>query len=146
MTDYMLEAITLAKQAAAMGEIPVGAVVVHKGEIIARTHNLVEAQNDPTAHAEMLALKEAGRALSTRHLVDCDLYVTLEPCPMCAQAINLARIRKLVYGAYDAKAGGVEHGPRMFQQPSAHHAPEVIGGVMESDCGALLRQFFSERR
>jgi len=126
--------------------VPVGAVVVQGERILARAGNRVIELADPTAHAEILALRAAGQSLGSERLEGCDLYVTLEPCPMCAAAISFARIRRLVFGAYDPKGGGVEHGPRIFAQPTCHHRPEVIGGVEESRAGALLKRFFQERR
>lgn len=149
----MVFALEQARRAAAAGEVPVGAVLVDptrggapEEAIVAAAHNRVESDHDPTAHAELLVLRAAARKLGSARLPDCVLYVTLEPCPMCAQAIAFARIGRVVFGAYDPKGGGVEHGPRIFQQPTCHHRPEVVGGVMESDCGALLRAFFRERR
>ena len=141
-------ALQHAEQAARAGEVPVGAVLVSAvtGKVIAAAHNLTETLPDPTAHAEMLVLREGARRLGAVRLVDCDLYVTLEPCPMCAQAISFARLRRLVFGAYDPKGGGVAHGPRLYAQPTCHHQPEVVGGVMEQEAGALLRRFFQERR
>ena len=146
--DPMAVALAYAKRAASRGEVPVGAVVVDSatGNILARGHNLVEAHGDPTAHAEMLALRAAAKCLGSPRLTQADLYVTLEPCPMCAQAISLARIRRLYFGAPDPKGGGVDHGPRIFNQPTCHHRPEVIGGLRESECGALLKDFFKARR
>jgi len=136
-----------ARAAAARGEVPVGAVVIGPdGALLARAGNRVEADCDPSAHAEMLAIRAAAATFGSPRLVGCDLYVTLEPCPMCAQAISFARIRRVVFGAYDPKSGGVEHGARIFAAPSCHHAPEVVGGVREQDCAALLRGFFAERR
>jgi tRNA(adenine34) deaminase len=145
---YMIEALSGAKMAAAQGEVPVGAVLVNglTGEIIARAFNCTEQNNDPTAHAEILAIRQGGRVLGAPRLVDCDLYVTLEPCPMCAAAISFARIRRLYYGAYDPKSGGVEHGPRMFSHAALHHLPEVYGGIHESECGALMTSFFRTKR
>ena len=144
----MAVALAYARRAAARGEVPVGAVVVDggTGDILVRRHNLVEAHSDPTAHAELLALRAAARRLGSARLGHCDLYVTLEPCPMCAQAISFARIRRLYFGASDPKGGGVEHGPRIFTQPTCHHRPEVIGGLRESECSALLKDFFKARR
>ncbi|MBM3570967.1 MAG: nucleoside deaminase [Alphaproteobacteria bacterium] len=143
-------ALALAEAAAAgrRGEVPVGAVIVDGAHdrVLAQAGNRVEADNDPTAHAEMLAIRAAAAAAGAARLVACDLYVTLEPCPMCAQAISLARLRRVIFGAYDPKGGGVEHGPRLFAQPTCHHRPEVIGGVRESEAGALLREFFRVRR
>ncbi len=137
-----------AEAAAALGEVPVGAVLVdgETGKILARAHNLVETDKDPTAHAELLVIREAAQRLGAKRLTRADLYVSLEPCPMCAQAIALARLRRLFFGAYDPKGGGVEHGPRIFAQPSCHHRPEVIGGVQERRAGELLKAFFRERR
>jgi len=137
-----------AEAAAALGEVPVGAVLVdgETGEILARAHNLVETDKDPTAHAELLAIREAARRLGAKRLTRADLYVSLEPCPMCAQAIALARIRRLFFGAYDPKSGGVEHGPRIFAQPTCHHRPEVVGGLQERRAGELLKAFFRDRR
>ena len=130
------------------GEVPVGAVVVDgsTGAVLARAGNGVEATHDPTAHAEMLAIRAAAAERGTARLVDCDIYVTLEPCAMCAQAIAFARLRRLYFGAADPKGGGVDHGARIFQQPTCHHRPEVIGGIQESRAAELLRGFFKERR
>ena len=145
---YMEMALAEAEAAGARGEVPVGAVVVEaaSGRVLARAGNRVEAANDPAGHAELLALRDAAAAAGAPRLPGCNLYVTLEPCAMCAQAISFARIRRLYFGAYDPKGGGVEHGARIFTQPTCHHAPEVVGGLQESRCGALLRQFFAERR
>lgn len=142
----MEEALQLAKKGFTLGEVPVGAVIAHKNQIIASAHNLTETNNDPTAHAEILVIRAACELLGSPRLPECDLYVTLEPCAMCTAAISFARIRKLVFGAYDPKGGGVEHGGGFYHQATCHHAPEVIGGVMESECGALLKGFFRERR
>jgi tRNA(adenine34) deaminase len=140
-------ALAAARQAGDAGEVPVGAVVVDAaGEVLAVAHNEVETQSDPTAHAEILALREAGRRRGTPRLTDCDLYVTLEPCPMCAQAIAFARIRRLYFAAADPKGGGVEHGARIYAASSCHHRPEVIGGIRETEAAALLRDFFKARR
>lgn len=141
-------AIAEAEAAALRGEVPVGAVVVDglTGEVLARAGNEVEARNDPTAHAEILAIRIAAAARAEPRLVDCDLYVTLEPCPMCAAAIAFARIRRLCFGAYDPKGGGVEHGARIFSQSTCHHHPEVVGGVRERECATLLTAFFASRR
>ena len=130
------------------GEVPVGAVVVDgsTGAVLARAGNGVEAGRDPTAHAEMLAIRAAAAERGTARLVDCDIYVTLEPCAMCAQAIAFARLRRLYFGAADPKGGGVDHGARIFQQPTCHHRPEVIGGIQESRAAQLLRRFFEARR
>lgn len=147
-TQYMAEALMEARAAAARGEVPVGAVIVDggSGEIIARAGNRTEAENDATAHAEILVLREAGRRLGAPRLTGCDLYVTLEPCPMCAAALALARVRRVYFGAYDPKGGGVEHGPKIFTQPTCHHIPEIYGGLDEEECGKILRDFFAERR
>jgi tRNA(adenine34) deaminase len=143
----LLEAAFAEAEAAALrGEVPVGAVVVKDGEIIARAGNRVEEMNDPTAHAEVLAIRQAGDILGSPRLIDCDLYVTLEPCPMCAAAISFARIRRLYYGAYDPKGGAVDHGPRLFQQAICHHAPEVVGGLEERRAAEMLKSFFTDRR
>lgn len=130
------------------GEVPVGAVIIDSvsGQIIARSHNLTETQSDPTAHAELIAIREACRTIGSPRLTGCDMYVTLEPCPMCAQAISFARIRRLYFGAYDTKGGGVENGARIFHKPSCHHTPEVIGGIEETACSTLLRNFFAGKR
>jgi tRNA(Arg) A34 adenosine deaminase TadA len=145
---YMEIAIAEAEAAAARGEVPVGVVVVEAagGLVLARAGNRVEADNDPAGHAELLALRAAAADIGAPRLPGCDIYVTLEPCAMCAQAISFARIRRLYFGAYDPKGGGVEHGARIFDQPTCHHAPEVIGGLEEGRCGALLQDFFAERR
>jgi tRNA(adenine34) deaminase len=143
----MAIALEQARLAAARGEVPVGAVVIAAdGSVLSRAGNAVEADNDASAHAEMLALRGAAAARGTKWLADCDLVVTLEPCPMCAQAISLFRIRRLVFGAYDPKGGGVEHGARVFDAPSCHHRPEIVGGVREADAAALLRAFFAMKR
>ncbi len=147
MTDFMALALQEADAAAQRGEVPVGAVLVNKsGFIMAQAGNRSEEMNDPTAHAEILVIREAARQRGEPRLPDCDLYVTLEPCAMCAAAISFARLRKVVFGAYDPKGGAVDHGPRFFNQPTCHHAPEVIGGVEEKRCGALLKAFFEGKR
>lgn len=137
-----------ADAAAARGEVPVGAVIVDpfRGEIIARAGNRTEELCDPTAHAEILAIRAAAQVLRTPRLPGLDLYVTLEPCALCAAAISFARLRRVYFGAYDPKGGGVEHGPRFFQQPTCHHAPEIYGGFDESRAGEQLRSFFRQRR
>lgn len=143
----MAAALAEAEKAAAAGEVPVGAVLVDSaGRLVATAHNRVETGRDPTAHAEMLVLRQAASRLGTAFLAGCDLYVTLEPCPMCAAAIGFARLRRLYFGAYDAKGGGVEHGPRIFDQPTCHHRPEIYGGIGETPAARLLRQFFAARR
>jgi tRNA(Arg) A34 adenosine deaminase TadA len=143
----MQAALAEAEAAAARGEVPVGAVLTDAdGGIVAAAGNRVEADRDPTAHAEMLVLRAGAASLGAKRLATCDLYVTLEPCPMCAAAIGLARIRRLYFGAYDPKGGGVEHGPRIFEQPTCNHRPEIYGGIGERQAGAVLRQFFRARR
>ncbi len=143
----MTRALAEAKAAAAAGDVPVGAALVDAaGDIIAAAGNRVERDHDPTAHAEMLVLREGAARLGLKRLADCDLYVTLEPCPMCAAAIGLAHIRRLYFGAYDPKGGGVEHGPRIFDQPTCHHRPEIYGGIAERAAADLLREFFKVRR
>jgi tRNA(adenine34) deaminase len=143
----MARALAEAARAAAEGEVPVGAVLVDaRGEIVAAAHNRVESDRDPTAHAEMLVLRAGAARLGTPRLAGCDLYVTLEPCAMCAAAIALARLRRLYFAAYDPKGGAVEHGPRLFAQPIIHHRPEVYGGIAEDAAARLLRAFFRARR
>ncbi len=145
--DLMQAALDEARAAALRGEVPVGAVVLDPaGRILARAGNRVEADHDATAHAEMIALRAAARALGSSRLVGCDLVVTLEPCPMCAAAAGLFRIRRLVFGAYDPKGGGIEHGPRIYAASGAQHRPEVVGGVREAESAALLRDFFAALR
>ena len=143
---FIEDALAAAREAEQAGEGPVGAVIVCDGIIIATARNRVEGDQDPSAHAELLAIREATAKTGSKWLHDCDLYVTLEPCPMCAGAISLARLRRLYYGAPDPKSGGVDHGPRVFSQPTCHHAPEVIAGVEESRCGEVLKRFFAQRR
>ncbi len=143
----MERAFAEAEAAAARGEVPVGAVITDaSGTIVAAAGNRMRETLDPTAHAEMLAIRGAARILGEIRLVDCDLHVTLEPCPMCAAAIAFARIRRLYYGAADPKGGGVDHGPRIFASTSCHHAPEVYGGIDERRAAALLKDFFKRRR
>ncbi len=144
--DPMTLAFAEARAAAGRGEVPVGAVVSYHGEILAAAGNCTLELRDPTAHAEMLAIRTAAAALGSERLVDCDLYVTLEPCAMCAAAISFARIRRLYWGASDPKGGGVEHGPRFFSQPTCHHAPELYGGIREREAALLLQEFFRGRR
>lgn len=140
-------ALAQAEAAAARGEVPVGAVIVDAtGAVLAAEGNRTEELADPTAHAEMLAIRAAAKKLGRPRLTECDLYVTLEPCPMCAQAISFARIRRLYYGAADPKGGGVEHGARIFASSSCHHRPEVYGGIGEQAAAELLRRFFAARR
>lgn len=143
----MRQALSAAEAAAAAGEVPVGAVVVDKdGNIVATAGNRVETDHDPTAHAEIVALREAARKIGSARLIDCDLYVTLEPCAMCAGAIAHARIRRLVFGAYDPKGGGVEHGARVFERETCHHRPETVGGIDQSSSEKLLKDFFTAKR
>jgi tRNA(adenine34) deaminase len=144
--DPMALAFDEARAAASRGEVPVGAVVSRDGVVLARAGNRTLELKDPTAHAEMLALRLACEALGSERLVGCDLHVTLEPCPMCAAAISFARIRRLYFGAGDPKGGAVENGVRLYASPSCHHAPEVYGGLRESEAAALLRDFFRDRR
>jgi tRNA(Arg) A34 adenosine deaminase TadA len=150
-TASIPEAMTLALEqasaAAERGEVPVGAALIDEsGAVVAAFGNQVERDHDPTAHAEMLALRAGAARFGVKRLAGCDLYVTLEPCPMCAAAISLAHIQRLYFAAYDPKGGGVEHGPRIFEQPTCHHRPEVYGGIAERPAAALLRQFFQARR
>ncbi len=145
--EAMARALDEAAAAGAAGEVPVGAVLVDgAGTIIAAGGNRVERDHDPTAHAEMVVLREGAQIIGAKRLAGCDLYVTLEPCPMCAAAIGLARIGRLYFAAYDPKGGGVEHGPRIFDQPTCHHRPEIYGGIAERAAGDLLRRFFQARR
>jgi tRNA(Arg) A34 adenosine deaminase TadA len=143
----MLRAFTEAEKAAERGEVPVGAVIVDKlGNILAVAGNRTLVDHDPTAHAEMLVIREVAAKLGSERLVDCDLYVTLEPCAMCAGAISFARIRRLYFAASDEKMGAVDHGPVFFAQPTCHHKPEVYGGIGEQRAEILLRDFFKNRR
>ena len=146
-TGHIALALAEARAAAGRGEVPVGAVVVAAdGRVLAASGNRTRADHDPTAHAEILAIRAAARSLGTERLIDCDLYVTLEPCAMCAAAISFARIRRLYYGASDPKGGGVEHGARVFSHTTCHHRPEVYSGLAETEAAALLRDFFTARR
>jgi tRNA(adenine34) deaminase len=145
-TSFMDTALDQARAAAQAGEVPVGAVVVHEGRIIAAARNRMRELTDPTAHAEMLAIRAACQVLGRERLTGCDLWVTLEPCPACAGAIAAARIARLYFGAYDAKSGGVTQGPRVFDHPQAHHSPEVYGGIAEAEAATLLKEFFAARR
>lgn len=144
----MQRALAQARAAAGRGEVPVGAVIVDvdTGNPVAAAGNLTEEQCDPTAHAEMLAIREATSIQGGPRLENCDIYVTLEPCAMCAAAISFARLRRLYFGAYDAKSGGVEHGAKVFDHDTCHHKPEVIGGVNETEAAELLKDFFKQRR
>lgn len=143
---FMDDALACAYAAQEAGEVPIGAVIVKDGQIIADGANRVLRDKDPSGHAEIIALRQAGQALGSERLTGCDLYVTLEPCPMCAQAISFARIRRLYFAAYDAKGGGVEHGPRIFDQSTCHHKPEVYGGLRETAAADLLKSFFQGKR
>jgi tRNA(adenine34) deaminase len=144
--SFMSIAMAEARAAGARGEVPVGCVIVRGSEVIARAGNRTIADKDPTAHAELLAIRQAAAALGSERLTDCDLYVTLEPCAMCAAAMSFARTRRLYFGATDPKGGAVEHGVRFFAQPTCHHRPEVYGGINESETAALLKEFFQARR
>lgn len=143
----MDRALRQARLAAQRGEVPIGAVIVGpEGAVLAEAGNRTEGDRDPTAHAEMLAIRAAAARLGASRLVDCDIHVTLEPCPMCAQAISFARLRRVYFGASDPKGGGIEHGPRIFSQPTCHHRPEVYSGIGEREAGQQLRAFFRDRR
>ena len=148
MASPMELALVEAERAVAQGEVPVGAVLIEhaSGAVLAASGNLVEALHDPTAHAEMLVLRAGAARLGAARLAECDLWVTLEPCAMCAAAMSLARLRRLYFGAFDPKGGAVEHGPRLFDQPTIHHRPEIYGGIEERRAAALLRDFFRDRR
>jgi tRNA(adenine34) deaminase len=146
MPSFMEQALAEARAAAKAGEVPIGCVIVRAGALIARTRNATIAARDPTAHAEMLAIRAAAAALASERLLGCDLYVTLEPCPMCAAAISFARIRKLYYGAADPKGGAVENGVKLYASPTCHHRPEVYAGIAEREAAALLQDFFRTRR
>ena len=144
-SPHMARALELARTAAADGEVPVGAVLTNaRGDVLAEAHNLTRTLPDPTAHAEMLVLRQAARVLGSERLIGCTLWVTLEPCPMCAAAIAEARVARLVYAASDPKGGGVEHGPRVFTH--TRHVPEVVSGIAETDAAELLKAFFAARR
>jgi tRNA(adenine34) deaminase len=145
-TNFMELALAEAEAAAKRGEVPVGCVVVQNGAVVARAGNRTLTDKDPAGHAEILALREAARALGSERLSSCDLYVTLEPCTMCAAAISFARIRRLYYGAADPKGGAVDSGVRFFSQPTCHHRPEIYGGMAEARAAALLKDFFAARR
>ena len=142
----MRRALDLAAQAGRAGEVPVGAVITRDGQVIAEAANAMRGSNDPTAHAEIVAIRRAAAALGSSRLDGCELWVTLEPCAMCAGAITLARIAKLHFAADDPKGGGVIHGPRLFAQPTCHHRPEVLAGLGEDEAAALLKAFFASRR
>ena len=146
-TDPMHRALELARLAAQSGDVPVGAVIVDsQGQVISEAHNRTERDHDPTGHAELIALRKAGAYLGSPRLTGCDLYVTLEPCPMCAGALSQARIRRIYYGAYDPKSGGIDHGPQLYNRPGCHHIPEVIGGLREAEARELLQMFFKRLR
>jgi tRNA(adenine34) deaminase len=146
MASFMDMALEEARAAGARGEVPVGCVLVRDGAVLARAGNRTLADRDPTAHAEMVAIRAAAALLGSERLDGCDLYVTLEPCAMCAGAVAFARIRRLYYGAADAKGGAVDNGVKFFASPSCHHRPDVYGGLAEAEAGALLKEFFQERR
>jgi tRNA(adenine34) deaminase len=146
MTSFMALALDEARAAGARGEVPVGCVIVRDGAVIASAGNRTIADRDPTAHAEIIAIRAAAATLGSERLEGCDLYVTLEPCAMCAGAVAFARIRRLYYGATDPKGGAVDNGVKFFASPSCHHRPEVYGGLAEAEAGALLKEFFRERR
>ena len=146
MNNHMDAAIAQAKAAALRNEVPVGAVLVKDGEIIARAGNQVLELKDPSAHAEILVIRQAARILDSERLSGCDLYVTLEPCPMCAAAISFARIRRLYFGAEDVKSGGVENGVRFYNNETCHHAPEIYSGIQAQVCGEMLKEFFAKKR
>lgn len=146
IASYMELAFEQAKLAEQRGEVPVGAVIVHNGKVIASEGNRTLELKDPTAHAEVLAIRSACKTLQSERLPEHDLYVTLEPCPMCAAAISFARIRRLYFGATDVKSGSIENGVRYFNNASCHHAPEVYTGLMERECSGILRQFFRQKR
>lgn len=148
LAEPMEQAFQQARAAEARGEVPIGAVIVEAGtgQILAADGNRIEEKNDPSAHAEIQVLRQAGNLKTSPRLTECDLYVTLEPCPMCAQAISFARIRRLYFAAYDPKGGGVEHGPRIFNHTTCHHKPEVIGGLREQEAADLLQDFFRKKR
>lgn len=146
MPSFMDMAMDEARKAQELGEVPVGCVIAREGVVIAATHNRTLADRDPTAHAELIAIRAAAAALGSERLADCDLYVTLEPCAMCAAAISFARIRRLYFGAADPKGGAVEHGVRFYAAPTCHHRPEVYDGINESECVELLKKFFQARR
>ena len=144
--DFMGIALAEAKAAAEAGEVPVGCVIARGGEVLAKAGNRTLRDRDPTAHAEILALRAAAAKIESERLIDCDLYVTLEPCTMCAAAISFARIRRLYFGANDPKGGAVESGVRFFNAPTCHHKPEVYGGIGEADAAAILKKFFAAKR
>jgi tRNA(adenine34) deaminase len=146
MTSFMAMALDEARAAGARGDVPAGCVIVRDGAVVARAGNRTLADRDPTAHAEIIAIRQAAASLGSERLDGCDLYVTLEPCAMCAGAVAFARIRRLYYGAADPKGGAVDNGVKFFASPTCHHRPEVYGGLAEAEAGALLKDFFRERR
>jgi tRNA(adenine34) deaminase len=146
MASFMEMALEEARAAGAAGEVPVGCVIVRDGAVVARAGNRTLADADPTAHAELLAIRRAAALLGSERLTECDVYVTLEPCAMCAAAVSFARIRRLYYGAADPKGGAVESGVRFFASPTCHHRPEIYGGMAAAEASALLKDFFKERR
>jgi tRNA(adenine34) deaminase len=146
MTSFMAMALDEARAAGARGEVPVGCVIVRDGAVVASAGNRTLADRDPTAHAEIIAIRAAAASLGSERLDGCDLYVTLEPCTMCAGAVAFARVRRLYYGAADAKGGAVDNGVKFFASPACHHRPEVYGGMAEAEAAALLKEFFRERR
>ena len=146
LPSFMAIALEEARAADARGEVPVGCAIVRNGTVIVRTGNRTVADRDPTAHAELIAIRAASALLGSERLTDCDLYVTLEPCAMCAAAMSFARIRRLYFGAADPKGGAIENGVRFFSAPTCHHRPDVYGGINESECAALLKDFFQARR
>jgi tRNA(adenine34) deaminase len=146
MPSFMDMALQEARAAGEAGEVPIGCIIVRGGTVIARAGNRTLTERDPTAHAEIVAIRQAAALLGSERLDDCDLYVTLEPCAMCAGAIAFARIRRLYYGAADAKGGAVDNGVKFFSSPTCHHRPEVYGGIAEAEASALLKEFFRERR
>lgn len=143
---FLTQALDQAKLGLNQDEVPVGAVIVQNNTVIARSYNQTYANLNPVGHAEILCLQKAAQVLKRVYLDDCDIYVTLEPCPMCAQAISLARIKRLYFGAYDPKGGGIEHGPKIYTHSSAFHKPEVYGGIKEQECAHLLQNFFKNKR
>ena len=148
MKNYMQQAYDLALKAQDLDEVPVGAVIVNyeKNEVVGRGLNLTRSDHDPSAHAEIVDLRDAGKNTGSARMPQCDIYVTLEPCPMCAQALSIARIRRIYFGAYDPKSGGVAHGAKIFNATSCHHKPVTCGGLESEKCGDILRQFFRQKR
>jgi tRNA(Arg) A34 adenosine deaminase TadA len=146
MTGFMQQALQLARSAAQRGEVPVGAIVTHEGEVIGASGNTTYTRNDPTGHAEIEAMRQAAQILGTAKLTNCDLWVTLEPCTMCAGAISMARIKRLYFGARDPKGGAVESGVRFYASDTCHHAPEIYSGICETECAELLTAYFAARR